>query len=85
MAATVDRAAASSGAPLLNQYLEIVGVAMGSNVQGVAGTYLYLPERMRTVAVDLRGIRQALATVHGVESLVSELFGTAADPSGTSR
>ncbi|MFB6232082.1 MAG: S46 family peptidase [Salinibacter sp.] len=85
MTATVDPAAATPGAPLLNRYLEIVGVAMGPNVQGVAGTYLYLPERMRTVAVDLRGIRQALATVHGAESLVSELFGTAADPGGTSR
>lgn len=76
MATSVDNAAASPGAPLLNQYLEIVGVASGSNVQGLASTYIYLPKRMRTVGVDLRGLRQVLTEIHGAETLVDELFGT---------
>lgn len=75
LAASTDPAVSNSGAPLLNKYLELVGVTTGTNVQGVAGTYLFLPERMRTVAVDIRGLRQALTAVYEVEGLVNELFG----------
>jgi hypothetical protein len=34
---------------------------------------------MRTVAVDVRGLRAALTTVYGAEGLADELFGTAPD------
>lgn len=75
LAASTDGIVSNNGAPLLNKYLEFVGVATGPNIQGVAGDYLFLPERMRTVGVDLRGLRQALTAVYGAEGLASELFG----------
>jgi len=75
LVASVDGAVSNNGAPLLNQSLELVGVAVGPNIQGVAGTYLFLPERMRTVATDVRGLREALTAVYGADALVDELFG----------
>ena len=75
LAASTDAAAGTRGAPLLNQYLEIVGVAVGTNIQGAAGTYLFLPERMRTVGVDVRGLRHAIMNVYGAEELADELAG----------
>ncbi len=77
LAASTDGAAGTQGAPLLNKYLKIVGVTVGTNIQGTAAPYIFLPERMRTVAVDIRGLREALTTVYGAEGLVDELFGTA--------
>lgn len=74
LAVSTDPALHPEGAPLLNKSLEIVGVSAGVNVQGGAGTYLFLPRRMRTVGVDLRGLRESLQAVYGAEALVSELF-----------
>ena len=65
----------------MNQYLEIVGVTVGTNIQGAAGTYLFLPERMRTVGVDLRGLRHAIMNVYGAEELADELAGGTSTPS----
>lgn len=75
LAASTDPAAGTEGAPLLNKYLEIVGVTVDTNIQGSAGAYLFLPERMRTVAVDVRGLRQSLRVIYEAEELVDELVG----------
>ncbi len=75
LAASTDPAVGTEGAPLLNKYLEIVGVTVGTNIQGGAGTYLFLPERMRTVAVDIRGLRQSLRVIYEAEELADELVG----------
>ncbi|MFB6271297.1 MAG: S46 family peptidase [Salinibacter sp.] len=85
LAASTDPVAATRGAPLLNKYLEIVGVVAGPNIQAVAGEYLFLPERMRTVAVDLRGLRESLRSVYGADRLVDELAGSSSGPSEPSR
>ncbi|MFB6278794.1 MAG: S46 family peptidase [Salinibacter sp.] len=82
LAVSTDPAVQTDGAPLLNKYLEIVGVSIGTNVQGVAGEYLFLPQRMRTVGVDLRGLRQSLQAVYDAEGLVDELFGDTVSRSG---
>lgn len=81
-AASTDPVAAPSGAPLVNSSLELVGVAVDTNIQGAAAPYVFLPERMRTVALDLRALREGLTTVYDAEALVDELFG---GPSSASR
>lgn len=80
LAASTDPVVASDGAPLLNQYLELVGVAGDSNIQGVAGAYFFLPERMRSVGTDLRGLRESLSSVYEAEALIQELFGPPSSP-----
>ena len=65
------------GGPLLNASLQLVGIQTDGNVQSAAGAYLFLPERMRTVSVDVRGLLEGLASVYEADALVQELTGTA--------
>jgi hypothetical protein len=82
LAVSTDPAVRTDGAPLLNKNLEIVGVSMGTNIQGGAAEFVFLPRRMRTVGVDLRGLRQSLQSVYDAEGLVDELFGDTVNRSG---
>lgn len=61
------------GGPLLNSDLQLVGIQFDTNVQGGAGAYLFVPDRMRTVSVDIRGVLEGLTHVYGAERLVREL------------
>ncbi len=61
------------GGPLVDTSLQLVGLQIDGNVQAAAGTYLFLPSRMRTVSVEVRGILAALSDVYGAEALVREL------------
>jgi hypothetical protein len=84
LAVSTDPAAGGRGAPLLNKYLEVVGVTVGTNIQAAAGEYIFLPERMRTVAVDLRGLQESLRAVYGADRLVEALVGRQSGPSESS-
>jgi len=68
------------GGPLVDESLQLVGIQTDGNVQSAAGAFLFLPRRMRTVAVDVRGVLEALSAVYGAEALVEEIeAGTAPD------
>jgi hypothetical protein len=73
--ATADIIGGNSGSPALNQKLELVGLVFDGNVESLPGDYIYLPEKNRTVAVDARGILEALRDVYGATRLVTELTG----------
>jgi hypothetical protein len=64
----------------VNTSLELVGVVVDGNVQSAAGEYLFLPERMRTVAVDVRGAIEGLSSIYGAERLVQEMTREAEAP-----
>jgi len=63
------------GGPLVDESLQLVGIQTDGNVQSAAGAFLFLPQRMRTVAVDVRGVLEGLSAVYGAEALVEELEG----------
>jgi hypothetical protein len=73
--ATTDITGGNSGSPLLNRDLEVVGLAFDGNIEALAGDFIFLPERMRTVAVDVRGMREALDVVYDADRLARELDG----------
>ncbi len=73
LAASTDISGGSSGSPLVDRDLRLVGVVFDSNMEGLAAEYLYLPERARAVAVDSRGVLEALRHVYGADRLVVEL------------
>ncbi|MDQ7040937.1 MAG: S46 family peptidase [Rhodothermus sp.] len=84
LVASTDIAGGSSGSALIDQNLQLVGVVFDSNIEGLAGTYIYMPDRgMRAVAVDSRGVLAALRDLYHADRLVVELTTGALIPEET--
>ncbi len=80
LVSTVDISGGSSGSPLLNEDLEVVGVVFDSNMEALPNEYLYRRHGARAVAVDVRGILEALRTVYGADRLVEEITTGSGEP-----
>lgn len=70
---TVDIIGGNSGSPVLDRDLQVVGVVFDGNIESLPGDYIYLPERNRSVTVDIRAILEALDDVYDLDRLVLEL------------
>ena len=70
---TADIIGGNSGSPVLDAELEVVGVVFDGNIESLPGEYIYLPERNRSVSVDIRAILEALDVVYDMDRLVLEL------------
>lgn len=74
LVSTNDISGGSSGSPLLNKDLEVVGVVFDSNLEALPNEYLYRKQSARAISVDARGILEALRTVYGADRLVEEVM-----------
>jgi hypothetical protein len=72
---TNDIIGGNSGSPVVNANGEFVGIVFDGNIHTLAWDYFYTDERARCVAVDARGILEALRSVYGADVLVRELTG----------
>ena len=72
---TADIIGGNSGSPVVNRDLEIVGLVFDGNIQSLPGDYIYMPALNRSIAVDARGILEALADIYGAARIVEELTG----------
>ncbi len=70
---TADIIGGNSGSPVVDRDLRVVGLAFDGNIESLSGDYIFLTESNRTVAVDSRGILEALTEVYDAERLVEEL------------
>lgn len=70
---TADIIGGNSGSPVVNEFLQVVGLVFDGNIESLPGDYIYLPESNRAVAVDARGILEALEAVYGLDRIVEEL------------
>jgi len=73
LVSTVDISGGSSGSPLLNRELEIVGVVFDGNMQSLPNEYLYRSHAARAISVDARGILEVLRDLYGATRLVEEI------------
>lgn len=71
---TADIIGGNSGSPVLDADLEVVGVVFDGNIESLPGDYIYLPERNRSVTVDVRAIIESLDEVYDMDRLVAELL-----------
>jgi hypothetical protein len=72
---TADIIGGNSGSPVVDRAGEFVGIIFDGNIESLAWNYYFDDERGRAVAVDARGIVEALRKIYGAEPLVRELTG----------
>jgi len=70
---TADIIGGNSGSPVINPDLEVVGLVFDGNIESLPGDYIYDPAINRAVAVDVRGILEALDEMYDADRLVLEL------------
>lgn len=71
---TNDIIGGNSGSPLLNQDLQVVGLVFDGNVEFLPSAFIFtLDLGARTVAVDARGMLEALDEVYDMDRVVYEL------------
>lgn len=73
-ASTNDIVGGNSGSSVINKDGEVVGLVFDGNMESLYGNFIYLPETNRTIAVDVRGILEALKKVYKAERIVEELL-----------
>jgi hypothetical protein len=71
---TADIIGGNSGSPVIDRDLRVVGLVFDGNIESLSGDYIYLPETNRAVAVDVRGILEALKVVYEADRIVEELL-----------
>jgi hypothetical protein len=75
---TNDIVGGNSGSPVINARGELVGLIFDGNIQSLPGYFVYDAAVNRAVAVDVRGMIEALRKVYQAEALVAELAGAVA-------
>jgi hypothetical protein len=70
---TSDTIGGNSGSPVINVDLEIVGLLFDGNIEGLPGDFIYDPKVNRSIAVDVRGVLEALDDIYDADRLVLEL------------
>ena len=72
---TADSIGGNSGSPIVNTKGELVGINFDRNMQGLGRNFYYSEIGMRQIAVDARGIIEALRKIYGADALANELVG----------
>ncbi|MBI4455975.1 MAG: S46 family peptidase [Acidobacteria bacterium] len=70
---TADIIGGNSGSPVVNRSREIVGLIFDGNIQSLVWNFLYDDRQGRAIAVDSRGIVEALQNIYNARELVQEL------------
>ncbi len=71
---TNDIIGGNSGSPVVDRAGDFVGIIFDGNIESLAWNYYFTDEQGRSVAVDARGILEALRKVYGADALVGELL-----------
>ena len=70
---TADIIGGNSGSPVVDRAGDVVGLIFDGNLHSLVYNFAYTDDVARSVAVDSRGILEALGVVYGADALVAEL------------
>ncbi|HEX2962992.1 MAG TPA: S46 family peptidase [Ignavibacteriales bacterium] len=70
---TNDIVGGNSGSAVINKNAEVIGLAFDGNIESLQGNFIYLPTYNRTVAVDSKGMYEAIKKVYRNDRLADEL------------
>jgi hypothetical protein len=70
---TADIIGGNSGSPVIDAQGRIVGLVFDGNIESLGGAYLYDIRQNRAVAVDSRGLLEALRDVYHADRVAGEL------------
>jgi len=71
---SADIIGGNSGSPVIDQNLQVVGLIFDGNIESLPGDFIYQPDENRSVAVDVRGILEALDEIYQADRIVQELL-----------
>jgi len=71
--ATNDIIGGNSGSAVINKDAEVVGLVFDGNIESLPGRYIYTTELNRTVAVDSRGLLEAIKNLYKATRLSDEM------------
>ncbi|MGA0557792.1 S46 family peptidase [Larkinella sp. VNQ87] len=72
---TNDIIGGNSGSPLINKNREAVGLAFDGNMESLPGSFIFVPDKNRTVSVNTGAIVAAMRYIYKAERIVTELVG----------
>lgn len=70
---TNDIIGGNSGSAIINTKAEVVGLVFDGNIESLPGRYIYTTEANRTVAVDSRGLLEAIKDLYKARRLAEEI------------
>jgi hypothetical protein len=73
LSADTDIIGGNSGSPMIDRAGRIVGLVFDGNIHSIGGEYWFDETKNRTVAVDSRGIREALKSIYQADRILAEL------------
>ena len=73
LVSTNDIIGGNSGSPMVDSKGRLVGLIFDGNLDSLAGDVVFDITRSRAVAVDVRGMLEAMRTVYGAGALVDEM------------
>jgi S1-C subfamily serine protease len=75
LASTADTIGGNSGSPLIDRHGAVIGLNFDRNRYGLARDFGYDDRLGRNIAVDVRGITEALRSIYAADALLAELRG----------
>ncbi len=73
LATTNDIIGGNSGSALINTKKEVVGLVFDGNIESLPGRYIYTTDYNRTIAVDSRGLLEAVKNMYKAKRLADEI------------